>query len=209
MMVVSDSSGSNVEKTDATTLATAEDKNNEPTLQVLEGGTSTVPVEVPTEVAVDILEQTQSVGSEYIPQLKRSEELAQELTLSEEILEQIVAQVGGTVEDITDIPAPPPPKEEVRSKVEEKTSEEGPKELEVAFPDFLHDSVVPLLKYLDKKRGKYIVRRESGSYVELVRSRIKFKSAVVVKRKWNSATAMTKERVASLTAECATTRATL
>lgn len=44
-----------------------------------------------------------------IPQPKTSEELAKELTLSEEILEQIVAQVTWTVGDIIDIPAPPPP----------------------------------------------------------------------------------------------------
>lgn len=67
------------------------------------------------------LEQTRSVGSENIPQLKTSEELANELTLSEAILEQIVAQVGGTVGDITNIPAPPPPEEEVRSEVSKKT----------------------------------------------------------------------------------------
>ncbi|OAE32413.1 hypothetical protein AXG93_3671s1320 [Marchantia polymorpha subsp. ruderalis] len=104
------------------------------------------------------------MGSEDVPQPKTSEELVKELTLSEEILEQIVAQVGGTAVDATDIPVPPPPEEEVRSKVEKKTLEEEPKELEVAFPDFVQDSVVPLLKYLDKKREKYIVRKESGSY---------------------------------------------
>ncbi|OAE18879.1 hypothetical protein AXG93_3022s1030 [Marchantia polymorpha subsp. ruderalis] len=41
-VVVSDSLDSTVEKTDAATLATAKDKNNEPTLQVLEGGPSAV-----------------------------------------------------------------------------------------------------------------------------------------------------------------------
>ncbi|OAE19818.1 hypothetical protein AXG93_4639s1020 [Marchantia polymorpha subsp. ruderalis] len=124
-----------------------------------------------------------------------------ELTLSEAIPEQIVAQVGGTVEDITEILEPPSPEEEVRSEVATKTPEEGPKALEIAFPDFLQDSVVPLLKYLNTKRGKYIVRKESGSYVELIRNRTKLKRAVAVKREWDSATAMAKEQAASLAAE--------
>ncbi|OAE30598.1 hypothetical protein AXG93_2909s1010 [Marchantia polymorpha subsp. ruderalis] len=207
--VVSDSSNSCVEKTNATALATDEENNDEPTLQVLEVGPLAEPAKVPTEVAVEpseermdtaspsflsseqtrsvgsedvpqpktseelakkltlseeileqIVAQTQSVGSEYIPQLKRSEELAKKLTLSEEILKQIVAQVGGMVGDITGIPALPPPKEEVRSEVAEKTSEEG-------------------------------------------------SNGIRVNREWDSATAMAKEQVASLTAECATTRATL
>lgn len=71
--------------------------------------------------------------SEYVPQSKTREELAKEFMQSEEILEQIVAQVGGTVGDIIDILAPPPPQEEVRSEVAEKTLKEGPKELEFAF----------------------------------------------------------------------------
>lgn len=41
--------------------------------------------------------------SEYVPQPKTSEELVKELTLSDEILEQIVAHVGRTMGDITDI----------------------------------------------------------------------------------------------------------
>lgn len=53
------------------------------------------------------------------------------------------------------------------------------------------------------------MRRESGSYVELIRNRTKLKRAVAVKRKWDSATAMAKERAASLAAECATEKATL
>lgn len=140
-----------MEKTDASTLATDEDKNNEPTLQVLEGAPSAVPAKVLTEVIGEPLEertettspsflsseQTRSMGSEDVPQPKTSEELAKKLTLSEEILEQIVAQVGGTVGDITDISVSPSPEEEVKFEVAEKTSEERPKELEIAFPDFL------------------------------------------------------------------------
>ncbi|OAE20373.1 hypothetical protein AXG93_1992s1040 [Marchantia polymorpha subsp. ruderalis] len=59
---------------------------------------------------------------------------------------QIVAEVDGTVGDVTEIQEPPPLEEEVRSKVATKTSEEGPKTLEITFPEFLQDSVVPLLK---------------------------------------------------------------
>lgn len=54
---------------------------------------------------------------------------------------------------------PPPPDKEVNSEVATKSSEEGSKTLEIGFPDFLQDSVLPLLKYLDTKREKYIVRR--------------------------------------------------
>ncbi|OAE31832.1 hypothetical protein AXG93_685s1000 [Marchantia polymorpha subsp. ruderalis] len=110
---------------------------------------------------------------------------------------------------IREDPEPPPPEEEVRSKVATKTLEEGPKTLEIAFPDLLHDSVVPLLKYLDMKRKKYIVRRESGSYVELIKNMTKLKRTMIVKREWDSATAMAKERAASFAAECAAAKATL
>ncbi|OAE30124.1 hypothetical protein AXG93_1112s1420 [Marchantia polymorpha subsp. ruderalis] len=106
-----------------------------------------------------------------------SRRLVKELMLSEAILEQIIAKVGGTIEDILEVPEPPPSEEEVRSEVAMKTSEEVPKALEIAFPDYLN--------------------------------RTKLKRAVAVKRKWDSATAMAKERAASLAAECATEKATL
>lgn len=53
------------------------------------------------------------------------------------------------------------------------------------------------------------MEKEPGFYIKLVRNRIKIKRAEAVKRKWESATAMAKERVASLTSECATMRPTL
>ncbi|OAE32972.1 hypothetical protein AXG93_673s1490 [Marchantia polymorpha subsp. ruderalis] len=56
-VVVSYSSDNSVEKTDATTLATTEEKKDEPTLQVLEEGPSAVPVEVPMEVAAEPSEE--------------------------------------------------------------------------------------------------------------------------------------------------------
>ncbi|OAE27655.1 hypothetical protein AXG93_3286s1020 [Marchantia polymorpha subsp. ruderalis] len=82
-----------------------------------------------------------------------------------------------------------------------KTSGEEVKTLEITFPNFLHDSVVPLLKYLDTKREKYTVRKESGSYFELIRNMTKLKRAVIVKREWNSATELAKERAAILLRE--------
>lgn len=42
-------------------------------------------------------------------------------------------------------------------EVEKRSLAEDPKEVVVPFPDFLQDFVVPLLKYLDKKREKYAV----------------------------------------------------
>ncbi|OAE20307.1 hypothetical protein AXG93_1233s1000 [Marchantia polymorpha subsp. ruderalis] len=65
------------------------------------------------------------MGSEEVPQPKSSEEMKRDLTLSEERLEQVVAQ----------------------------------------------DIVVPLLKYLDGKKGKYAISKETGFYVEMIRKR--------------------------------------
>lgn len=211
-VVVPESSDISVEKTIAATVAIAKDKIDEPTLQVVEGGPSAISVEVPKDVAVEPSDErketmsssfpskelTQFVRSEDIPQPKTSEELAKELTLNETILEQIVAQVGGTVGNIVDILEPPPPEEVVRPKVATKTLEERSQAMEIAFPDFLQDSVVSSLKYLNTKREKHTVRRESGSYVELIKNRMKLKRAVAVKREWGTATAMAKERAASL-----------
>lgn len=45
-----------------------------------------------------------------MPQPKTSEELAKELTtMSEELLEQVVAQVGEAIVDAPGIPSSPPP----------------------------------------------------------------------------------------------------
>ncbi|OAE32851.1 hypothetical protein AXG93_1409s1180 [Marchantia polymorpha subsp. ruderalis] len=109
------------------------------------------------------LERTRSTEIEKIPQLKKSEELVKELTLSDKILEQVVAQVGVTVVDAADITLPSSPVEDVRTKEEKKTSEEESKGVEITFSDFLHDSVVPLLKYLDMKREKYVVSNECAA----------------------------------------------
>ncbi|OAE24920.1 hypothetical protein AXG93_2931s1630 [Marchantia polymorpha subsp. ruderalis] len=120
-------------------------------------------------------ERTRSVGSEDVPQPKIGGEVATEVMLSEAILEQIVAEVGGTVGNQVEEPGPPPLEEE----------------------------------YLDTKREKYTVRKESGSYVKLIRNRTKLKRAVAVKREWNSATELAKERAAILSAECAAAKAAL
>lgn len=53
------------------------------------------------------------------------------------------------------------------------------------------------------------MEKKVGFYVELVRNRFKIKRAVAVKIEWKSVTAMAKERVASLSSECATMRVTL
>ncbi|OAE31108.1 hypothetical protein AXG93_1928s1010 [Marchantia polymorpha subsp. ruderalis] len=74
-------------------------------------------------------------------------------------------RVGGTVVDAADIILPSSPVEDVRPEEEKKTSGEEVKTLEVTFPDFLQDSVVPLLKYLERKREKYDVSKEVGFYV--------------------------------------------
>lgn len=128
-----------------------------------------------------------------------------EVTLSEAILEQIVAEVGGTVGNQVEEPRLSPPEEEVSMK----TSDEEVKTLEITFTDFLQDSVVPFLKYLNGKREKYVVSKESRFYVQLVRNITKIKRAVAVKREWNSATELARERAAILSAKFAATKATL
>ncbi|OAE29764.1 hypothetical protein AXG93_810s1050 [Marchantia polymorpha subsp. ruderalis] len=72
------------------------------------------------------------------------------------------ATVGGTVVDFPEISSPPPLEEEIRTKVEKKASQEESQELVVSFLDFLQDSVVPLLKYLDEKREKYVVPKKAN-----------------------------------------------
>lgn len=110
------------------------------------GGPSALLVEVPTDVAVEPLEErTETTSPSFLSveqtRSMRSEDLSRrlvkELMLSEAILEQIIAKVGGTIEDILEVPEPPPSEEEVRSEVAMKTSEEVPKALEIAFPDYL------------------------------------------------------------------------
>lgn len=85
--------------------------------------------------------------------------------MSEEILEQVVAQDGETVVDSHMITSSPPPEEAVRSEVEEKVAEKESKEFVVYFPNFLQDSVVPLLKYSDGKREKYAISKDIEFYV--------------------------------------------
>ncbi|OAE22287.1 hypothetical protein AXG93_2775s1000 [Marchantia polymorpha subsp. ruderalis] len=130
-------------------------------------------------------------------------ELVKELTLSDKVLEQIVAQDGGTVVDASDSALPSSPTGEVRLAEETKTLQEEPKELIVSFPDFLQDSVVPLLKYLYGKREKYAVSKEVGFYVEMIRNRTQLKRALAVKRDWDSAIELARERAANLATECA------
>ncbi|OAE29584.1 hypothetical protein AXG93_4003s1050 [Marchantia polymorpha subsp. ruderalis] len=117
--------------------------------------------------------------------------------------------VGGTVVEVADITLPSSPVEDVTPEEEKETSGVEVKMLEVTFPDFLQDSVVPLLKYLDGKREKYVVSKEAGFYVQLVRNRTKLKRAVAVKREWDSATELAPEQAANLLTKCAAVKATL
>ncbi|OAE31206.1 hypothetical protein AXG93_4240s1050 [Marchantia polymorpha subsp. ruderalis] len=154
-------------------------------------------------------ERTRSAESEEIPQLKTSEELVKELTLSDKIIEQVVAQVAGTVVDAAEITLLSSPAEVVRPEEEKKISEEKSKGVEIIFPDFLHDTVVSLLKYLDRKREKYVVSKEVGFYVNMVRNRTQLKRAVAVKREWDSATELAWERAASLSTVCTAAKVAL
>lgn len=110
-LVVTEASDSSVEKTIAPIIATPEVVNGESTQLVVTKGPSALLVEVPTDITVEpskegtemvspnslSSERTWSVRSEYVLQPKIRGEVATEVTLSEAILEQIVAEVGGTV----------------------------------------------------------------------------------------------------------------
>ncbi|OAE31752.1 hypothetical protein AXG93_4874s1150 [Marchantia polymorpha subsp. ruderalis] len=109
--------------------------------------------------------------------------------------------VGGTVVDAADITLPSSPAEDVKPEEEKKTLEEESKGVEITNSDFLQDSVVPLLKYLDRKKKKYAVSKEVGFYVEMMRNRTQLKRAEAVKREWDSATELARERAASLSTE--------
>lgn len=99
---------SSVEITVAAANVLVKEATIKPTQPMVTGGPSAVTVEVPTDVAVEPLEertktasssflslkQTRSVGSEDVPQPESGKEVAKELTLSEAILKQIVAEVG-------------------------------------------------------------------------------------------------------------------
>ncbi|OAE19721.1 hypothetical protein AXG93_411s1270 [Marchantia polymorpha subsp. ruderalis] len=228
--VVSDDEGdlvleykdSSVEKTVAPIMYAPEVAVGESTQPVEAGGSLSVLIEVPADTSAKPLkegtnivslnslssERTRSARSEETLQRKTNDELVKELTLSEEILEQVVAQIGGTVTEAADVTLPSTPVEDVRPEEMKETSSEEVKTLEVTFPDFLQDSVVPLLKYLDGKRVKYDVYKEVGFYVELIRNRTQLKRAAV-KREWDSATKLARERAASLETECAAVKVTL
>lgn len=154
-------------------------------------------------------EQTRSARGEETPQLKMNKDLEKESTLSEEILKQVDAWIGGTVVGAEGITLPTSPVEEVRPEEGKKASHEDVKTLEITFPEFLHDSVVPLLKYLDWMRRKYAVLKEPRFYVQMIRNKTKLKRTVAVKREWDSATALARERAATLSTECAAVKATL
>ncbi|OAE30309.1 hypothetical protein AXG93_4201s1080 [Marchantia polymorpha subsp. ruderalis] len=66
------------------------------------------------QVVKDPSEAKEESKFEEVPQPKSSEEMARDLTLSEDILKQVVAQVGGLVVEVLEIASPPSPEEEER-----------------------------------------------------------------------------------------------
>ncbi|OAE31316.1 hypothetical protein AXG93_1962s1730 [Marchantia polymorpha subsp. ruderalis] len=132
---VFDFSESSVAKSDAAASTTDEEKREKPTLWIVEGVPSGVQAEVLMEVAVEPseertaivslslppLEQTRSMGSDEVLQPKTSEELPKDLTLNEEILEQVVAQVGGLVVDAPEFHCP----HRLKKRQEEKEVRSG------------------------------------------------------------------------------------
>ncbi|OAE24824.1 hypothetical protein AXG93_367s1000 [Marchantia polymorpha subsp. ruderalis] len=105
-----------------------------------------------------------------MPEPKTIEEHAKKLTLNKKILEQVVEQMSGTVVESLEISSPQVSSRMAKPEVEKKSLAEEPKEVVVAFPNFLQYSVVPLLNYLDGKREKYAVSAEARFYVEMFRN---------------------------------------
>lgn len=124
-----------------------------------------------------------------MPEPKTSEEHGKELTMSEEILEHVVEQIDGTVVESPEIPSPHVSFGVVKPETNKRSSAEELKELVYTFPDFLQDDVIPSLKYLDGKRGKYAMLKNARFYVDMIRSMIQIKRAAAVKM----AEEMTKE----------------
>ncbi|OAE29486.1 hypothetical protein AXG93_1433s1040 [Marchantia polymorpha subsp. ruderalis] len=128
---------SRVERTATPTKASAEVATNELTQPLVTGGPSTVPVEILADMTGEPLkertkivspnslssEPTRFVRSEDVPQPKIGGELATEFTLSEAILEQIVAEVSGTVGNLSKEPEPPSLEEERLITTAEKREE--------------------------------------------------------------------------------------
>ncbi|OAE23110.1 hypothetical protein AXG93_1856s1000 [Marchantia polymorpha subsp. ruderalis] len=158
-LVTAEVSDSSVEKTVAPIVNTSDAGVAEATWPMERGGPSGVSIKV-------------SAASPEEP-LKEKKEL-------------VVTQIGGTVVEAEGITLPTSPVEGVRSEVEKKASCEDVTTLEVAFPDFLQDSVVPLLKFLDGKRVKYVVLKEQGFYVQMIRNMTKLKRAVARNLWWTS-----------------------
>ncbi|OAE21818.1 hypothetical protein AXG93_2550s1570 [Marchantia polymorpha subsp. ruderalis] len=104
-LMAAEVSDRSLEKTVALIVSTPEVEVGESTQPVEREGSSGVLIEVPAEALAEPLkegmeivspnslsmERTQTTGSEEIPHPKTSEELVKELTLSDEVLEQIVA----------------------------------------------------------------------------------------------------------------------
>ncbi|OAE33098.1 hypothetical protein AXG93_1913s2000 [Marchantia polymorpha subsp. ruderalis] len=106
---------------------------------------SEVSIEVPAHISAEPLkeetelvspislssERTRSAQGEGTSQMKMNEDLEKEFTLSEEILEKVVARVGGTAVEAEGITLPTSPVEEVRTEEVEKTLGEDVKTLEI------------------------------------------------------------------------------
>lgn len=88
----------------------------------------------------------------------------------------------------------------VDPEVGKRSSAKEPKKVVSTFPDFLRNSVVPLLKYLDAKREKYGVLEEAKYYVHLLRKSTRSKI---------SASTKNVENVAGVAGECVVAIATL
>ncbi|OAE27645.1 hypothetical protein AXG93_3337s1070 [Marchantia polymorpha subsp. ruderalis] len=102
--------------------------------------------------------ETRFARGEETPQLKMNEDVEKEFTLSEEILEQVVARIGATVVEADGITLPTSPVEEVRPEEEKRASGEDAKE-----PRFY----VQLIRNKTKLKRAVAVKREWDSATAL------------------------------------------
>ncbi|OAE22649.1 hypothetical protein AXG93_328s1010 [Marchantia polymorpha subsp. ruderalis] len=94
---------------------------------------------------------TRSARGEETPQLKMNEDLEKESTLSEEILEQVVARIGGTVVEAEGITLPTSPVEELgKAEMRSEESQRRMEKAEEAYRQLREESTDELKLRLEK-----------------------------------------------------------
>ncbi|OAE20311.1 hypothetical protein AXG93_2338s1000 [Marchantia polymorpha subsp. ruderalis] len=174
-LVVTEASDSSVKKTTAPTNASPEVAAGGPTQPVVAEGPSTVPVEVPADATVEPLKEKTEIVSPNSLSSERTRSVGSEDVPQPKIGVEVATEFTLSKAILEQIVAG------VGGTVGNLAKESSASLDSSRFPTLK----IPHCK-IPNQRRKY---------------RTKFKSAVAVKREWNSTTAMAKERAASLTTE--------